>query len=153
MGHSSTSSDTCFTTSPLPTPTPRCPFDLVTRFFGRKETAPAWAKDSAALPSERLLGQWLCPVPYQPWGEGVGLEDWNLNAIVFFVKFPLGGVSPPSCSLACMPALPFRAFFHTPARGGLACGVKRCLCGIEPKKCSLEMICAMMTFLFFLCRP
>lgn len=86
----------CFSTSPLPTPTPCVPpFSLAVCLFGREETAPTGAKDSGALPSGRLLGQWLCPVPYQPWGEAVRLEDWNFNAIIFsFVTFPLGRVSP-----------------------------------------------------------
>lgn len=78
LEHSSTSSDVCFTTSPLPTPAPRRPaFSLAMCLFGRKETGPAKAKDSGAPPSERLLGQWLCPVPYHPWGEAVWPEDWN----------------------------------------------------------------------------
>lgn len=73
--HSSTSSDSCFTTSPFSTLTPRLPpFSWAMCPFGRKETTPARAKDSEALPGERLFGPWLCPVPYQPWGQGVWLE-------------------------------------------------------------------------------
>lgn len=108
LEHSSTSSDVCFTTSPLPTPAPRRPaFSLAMCLFGRKETGPAKAKDSGAPPSERLLGQWLCHVPYHPWGEAVWPEDWNLNAIVFdIVTFPLGRVNPPSRSFACVPTPP-----------------------------------------------
>lgn len=120
LEHSSTSSDVGFTTSPLPTPAPRRPaFSLATGPFGRKETGPAKAKDSGAPPSERLLRQWLCPVPYHPWGEAVWPEDWNLNAIVFdIVTFPLGRVNPPSRSFAPSHVCqlpPVLAFFHTPA--------------------------------------
>lgn len=62
-------------------------------------------------------GQWLCSVWYQPEREGVGLQDWGFNAIVFdFVTFPLGRVTPPSCSLACVPTPPPWLFpSHTPA--------------------------------------
>lgn len=63
----SVSSAICFTTSPLPVPTPHLlSFSWAICPFGRKETTPTRAEDSGALPSERLLGQWLCPVPYQP---------------------------------------------------------------------------------------
>lgn len=121
LEHSSTSADVCFTTSPLPTPAPRRPaFSLAMCFFGRKETGPAKAKDSGAPPSERLLGQWLCPVPYHPWGEAVWPEDWNLNAIVFdIVTFPLGRVKPPSRSFACVPTPPCPGVLPHSSRGVL----------------------------------
>lgn len=108
-------------TSPSPTPTPQLPpLSQAICPFGRKETTPTRAKDSRALPSERLLGQWLCPGPYQPWGEGVWLEGWNLNAIILdFVIFPLGTVSSsfPLLSMYANSPASWTLPFYTPAWG------------------------------------
>jgi len=108
-------------TSPSPTPTPQLPpLSWAIGPFGRTETTPTRAKDSGALPSERLLGQWLCPGPYQPWGEGVWLEDWNLYAIIFdFVIFPLGTLSSsfPLLSMYANSPPSWTLPFYTPARG------------------------------------
>lgn len=67
---------------------------------------PLRAKDSGALPGERLRGSGsvLCPTSL---GGGACLEDWNLNAIVFdFVTFLLGRVSPPFLLLSMVPVPP-----------------------------------------------
>lgn len=78
----------CFTTSSLP-----CSPHVSLLSAGPCATR---ARDRGALPRARPLGQWLCSVPYLPWGEGGWLEDWNLNAVVFdSVTFLLGRVSPP----------------------------------------------------------
>eukprot|EP00069_Balaena_mysticetus_P000231 bmy_00195T0 len=63
-------------------------------------------------------GQGHCPVPYQPQGEGVWLEDWNLNAVVSdFVTFLLGSVNPPFplLSMCASSPLSWALPFHTPA--------------------------------------
>lgn len=97
--------------------------------FGRKETTPSRAKDGGALPRERLLGQRLCSVPYQPWGEGVRREDWNVNALVFdFVTFLLRRVSAPFLFLRMCTNSPVVAFpFRTPA-GDAGVEAGRALC-------------------------
>lgn len=90
--------------------------------FVRKKIPPLRATGSGVLPTERLLGQRLCPVPYQPWGEDVWLEDWNLIAIVFdFVIFLLGGVKPPFplFSMCANSPLSWVLPFDTPAQGVL----------------------------------
>lgn len=90
-----------------PAPRPPLSFQLGYVPLWEEEDTPTRAPGSRVLLTERLLGQTLCPVPYQPWGEDVWLENWNLIAIVFdFVIFLLGRVKSPSRSLACVPTLP-----------------------------------------------
>lgn len=73
--------------------------------FGRKETVPAGPRTVSPVsrvPVGQCLSGALPALQRRCW-----LENWNLNAIVFdFVTFPLGRLSPPSCSLACVPTLP-----------------------------------------------
>lgn len=75
------SSSICFTTSPPLLPP--LSFQLGHVPLWEEEDTPTRATGSGVLPTERLLGQRLCPVPYQPWGEDIWLEDWNLIAIIF----------------------------------------------------------------------
>lgn len=74
--------------------------------------------------------------PYQSQGQSVWLEDWNLNAIVSdFVTFLFGRVNPPpSCSLACVLALPCPGHCPSTLQPGECCclSVKRFLCVLEP---------------------
>ena len=105
-------SDGCFTTSSLPTAIPQLPpFS-----FGRKPPLRPRTEEPCLVRDS--WGHGHCAVPYQPQGESVWLEDWNLNAVVSdFVTFLLGSVNPPFplLSMCASSPLSWALPFHTPA--------------------------------------
>lgn len=83
-----------------------------------------------------------------------GWKDWNVDAIISdFVTFPLGRVPSPLPTPQHVCQLSPVSGVVLPHCSPECCRliVTRCLCVLEPQKCSLEtMTCVMMTFLFFL---